>query len=420
MMSTSKTTYAYVMWSCAALFYFYQYILRVIPGVMEPVLKAEFSTTAEQFGTLGAYYLYPYALFQIPVGVLIDRVGVKNTLLGSIILCIVGTAILTVTRSFELAQLSRVLMGMGSACAFMSCLKIASDNFEPGHRGFLIGATLTLGTLGALATGYPLTLLMNAVGWRGSLGFLVGLGVVIFLFTLFLMRNPKDLFKLQPPPMEMTSILSDIKEIASNKVVMLYAFLAVALYAPLCVLCDLWGVPFLMQKYGFDRAGAADACMMMYAGLCVGSLTMSWIGEKYNVLNEFILVSSFVILALFFVLIFGPIFSYPVLSFILFFIGYACGAEMLCFTGVALHSSSRKSGVTLGLANTMNMLGGAFLQQGVGIILDGLWSGGVDALGNRVYATQSYQASLSVLLVLIGISCCVAFLLPRGKEKNFA
>ena len=415
----SKKTAACAAWFCAAFFYFYQYILRVIPGVMEPVLKAEFSTTAEQFGTLGAYYLYPYALFQIPVGFLIDRVGVKNTILGSLILCIIGSAILSVAKSFEFAQLSRVLMGLGSACAFMSCLKIASDNFNPGYRGILIGATLTLGTLGALTTGYPLTLLMEMVGWRGALLFLVVLGVVIFLFTLFFMSNPKDLFKLQQP-MDIKSIVIDIKEILENKIVMLYAFLAIALYTPLCVICDLWGVPFLIQKYGFERAVAADSCMMMYVGLCIGSLTMSWVGEKYHILNQFILASNFIIFALFFVFIFGPIFSHPVLLMLLFSIGYACGAEMLCFTGVALYSPARKSGMTLGLANTMNMLGGAFLQQGVGLILDGLWTGKLDELGNRVYVTQSYQAALSVLLIIIGFSCCVAFLLPRLKERQIA
>jgi predicted MFS family arabinose efflux permease len=416
-MYSSKKVAAYIAWGCAASFYFYQYILRVLPGVMEPVLKAEFSTTAEQFGTLGAYYLYPYAFFQIPVGMLIDRVGVKNTILGSIILCIVGTSILSMTKSFELAQLSRVLMGMGSACAFMSCLKVASDNFAPGQRGILIGATLTLGTLGALTTGYPLTVLMNAAGWRDSLIVLVGLGVVIFLITLFVMRNPKDLIKIHQP-IALKSTLSDIKEMFHNKGVMLYAFLAIALYTPLSVICDLWGVPFLMQKYDFERAYAADACMSMYAGLCIGSLVMSWAAEKYELLNRSILICSFVILALFFVFIFGPVLNGTLLIGILFVLGIGCGAEMLCFTGVSLCADPKKSGMTLGFANTMNMLGGAFLQQGIGIILDSLWTGDVDLLGNRSYTTQSYQASLSVLLVIIGISCCVAFLLPVGRKKR--
>jgi sugar phosphate permease len=414
-MYTSKKTAAYVAWGCAALFFFYQYILRVLPGVMEPVLKAEFSTTAEQFGTLGAYYLYPYALFQIPVGIIIDRVGVKNTILGSIILCLVGASILGMTQSFELAQLSRVLMGLGSACSFMGCLKVISDNFSPGNRGFLMGATLTAGTLGALTTGQPLTILMDAVGWRGALMILVALGIVIFVFTLFLMRAPKDLLKVRQP-VELKVIWSDVVEVFQNRSVILYSLLAIAFYTPLSVIADLWGVPFLIQKYGFERAQAANACMSMYAGLCSGSLVMSWAAEKYDRLNQTILMSSFIILGLFLIIIFGPALDRLFLIVVLFVLGCFCGTEMLCFTGVALYAKPEKSGMTLGLANTMNMLGGAFLQHGVGIFLDSLWTGKVDALGNRAYATQSYQAALSVILVVVGICCCVAFLLPRQKK----
>lgn len=416
-MYTSKKTAAYVAWGCAALFFFYQYILRVLPGVMEPVLKAEFSTTAEQFGTLGAYYLYPYALFQIPVGMIIDRVGVKNTILGSIILCLVGASILGSTQSFELAQLSRVLMGLGSACSFMGCLKVVSDNFEPGNRGILMGSTLTVGTLGALTTGEPLTLLMRAVGWRGSLFVLVAFGILIFLFTLFLMRSPDQSFKTRQA-VKADEMWRDIVCVFKNKSVMLYAFLAIALYTPLSVIADLWGVPFLMQKYGFDRAQAANACMSMYAGLCSGSLVMSWAAEKYNRLNHTILMSSFIILGLFVIVIFGPALNYYMLILALFGLGCFCGAEMLCFTGVALHANPEKNGMTLGMANTLNMLGGAFLQHGIGIILDNLWTGKLDALGNRAYETQAYQAALSVLLVVIGICCCVAFLLPRQKKND--
>ncbi|HXW60613.1 MAG TPA: MFS transporter, partial [Myxococcota bacterium] len=136
----------YLAWSAAALFYFYQYILRVSPGVMVTDLRQEFKMTAEQFSSLGALYLYAYSLLQIPLGIAIDRIGVRRTVLGSIILCIVGALMLGRAETLFMAQASRLLVGAGSASAFMAALKIAADWLSPGQRGFLMGATLTLGT----------------------------------------------------------------------------------------------------------------------------------------------------------------------------------------------------------------------------------------------------------------------------------
>ena len=415
-MTIQQKQSSYVTWFCIVLFFCYQYLLRVIPGVMVSDLRSEFNITAEQFGTLGAFYLYIYSLMQIPIGIVTDRIGVKNTVLGSILLCLIGAFMLAITKSFEFAQLSRVLMGAGSACAFMGCLKVVSDNFPPGKRGFLMGATLTFGTLGALSAGAPLTYLINHFGWRHAIFVLAALGVVIFLITLFGVSGSRDLHKL-PPPLNASKMKTDVLSVLKNKSIMLYAFLAIALYTPLSVVSDLWGVAFFMEKHGFPRAEAAQICMYMYAGLCVGSLFMTWWAEKYNVLNLTIQICSMVILVLFVILIFGPVFSQETLSVLVFSLGLACGAEMLCFAGVALYANKDKIGVTLGVANTLNMLGGAILQQGIGIILDILWSGKVDTQGLRVYSTADYQAALSILLAVIAICCCVAFLLPRQRKS---
>src|SRR5262245_58717761 len=94
-------------WASVALFYFYQYILRVIPGVLVTNLRETFHLTAEQFATLGAFYLYAYSLCQIPIGVVVDYVGVRKTVLTSIILCILGTLLLAFAKTLPALQLSR-------------------------------------------------------------------------------------------------------------------------------------------------------------------------------------------------------------------------------------------------------------------------------------------------------------------------
>ena len=76
----------YLAWIAISLFYFYQYILRVSPGVMVVELRQTFKLTAEEFSSLGAIYLYAYSLLQIPLGFILDRMGIRRVIILSILI----------------------------------------------------------------------------------------------------------------------------------------------------------------------------------------------------------------------------------------------------------------------------------------------------------------------------------------------
>jgi len=417
MLSQKKTSAMpfYLAWLAAALFYFYQYILRVSPGVMVTDLRQEFRLTAEEFSSLGAWYLYAYSLLQIPIGIIMDRIGVRRTVLGSIVLCIGGVAMLGGTQSLWAMQISRILVGAGSACAFMAGLKVAADWLPSGKRGFLIGATLAFGTIGALTAGRPQVWLIDSIGWRSTVFTTAYLGIAIFFLVFFMLRLPKEpKAKQLSPPLAPTA--KQVGQIITNRQVMIYALLAVGLYAPLSVLADLWGTAFLMQKFGLERADAAQTSMMMYLGLALGSLILPWACEKYGVLNKAIRLCGLAILIAFAFILFGPHINLLCLSAVLIALGFFCGAEMMCFTGAVYYTTRENSGMTIGVVNTLNMLGGAILQQGIGWILDRQWQGSIDTHGVRVYSAQEFVVALSLLLIAI-VACCLISLRLKPDSK---
>jgi MFS family permease len=417
MLSQKKTspTPFYLAWLAAALFYFYQYILRVSPGVMVTDLRLDFKLTAEEFSSLGAWYLYAYAFLQIPIGIIMDRIGIRRTVLGSVGLCIAGVALLGSAQSLEAVQISRILVGAGSACAFMAGLKVAADWLPAGKRGFLIGATLTFGTIGALTAGRPQVWLIDSMGWRSTVFMTAYLGIAIFFLVLFMLKLPHEKHK-QPTSDKFLPNLEQIKHILSNRQVMIYAFLAVGLYAPLSVLADLWGTAFLMQKYGLARADAAQTSMMMYLGLALGSLFLPWLCEKYAILNKAIRLCSIAILLAFAFILFGPHVGIVCLSIVLVGLGFFCGAEMMCFTGAVHYTTRENSGITIGVVNTLNMLGGALLQQGIGWLLDKQWQGSVDSSNIRIYSSQDFVVALSLLLIAV-VTCCIISLRLKPDKK---
>ena len=383
---------------------------------MEEDLRNAYLLNAKEFSRLGSYYLYAYALLQIPLGVIIDWVGVTKTIVTSIILCIVGTIMLAVADTYGVAVLSRMIVGAGSASAFMGALKLVTERLPAGKRGFLMGATLMMGTIAPLLVSRPLVYMLEAYGWRNAVFATLIIGIGVFIMA-FIALPKRDKSKPMVAHASLGKIGVGVLSVMKNRRIMIYAILAIGLYTPLSVMADLWGPAFLAEKFRLDKADAAQTTMMMYLGLAVGSFVLTGFCEKYNFLNGGIKVSSFAILICFSIVLYGKVVGIGVLTVVLFVLGFFCGAEMMCFTGAVLHTSHDNSGVTLGVVNTMNMLGGAVLQELIGWGLDLQWSGYMTQRGVRIYKVGEYTMLLSVLVALIA-ACCVLSLFLRENEES--
>lgn len=398
----------YIAWLIACLFYFYQYMLRVAPNIMAQELRDTFLVKAETFSTLGSLYLLAYSLLQIPIGVMTDRVGVRKVIIASIIICICGSTIFACTTNFTLLQLSRFMIGIGSAPAFMCSLKIIADSFPAGKRGVLVGATLTFGTIGALVSGHILILLVRQCGWRIAAGISSIVGFTVLLLALFTIKNSAIRVNQMSHSIlynTTKAIKEGLSAVFGNRKIIIYSLLAIGLYTPLSALADLWGSSFLKMKFNLEYSQAADASLMLYLGLGLGSMILPWLSEKYKMMNEFIIVCGVIILALTTLMIYGPTLQYSLVITLMITIGFFCGSEMICFTA-ALQYSNKNSGSIIGIVNTFNMLGNAILQQIIGILLDSNWDGVLNTNGGRIYTLNTFIIAMSSLVVIVLI-CCV-------------
>ena len=367
-----KSTAPYLAWLSVVLVFFFQYIIRVAPGAMVSDLRQDFGFTATEFSYLGAVFLYGYAVLQIPIGILIDRFGVRFITLASIVLCVLSTYLFAWTTQPWVAIGSRLLLGIGAAAPFICCLKIANEDIPEAYRGFFSGSILTVGTLGALCSGKPLSLLMTHFGWRGSLEIacLIGCGILIMSYAFL----PKKQISSQGvSTLSLSETLRAVRDIILDKKVMLYGVVAVGLYTPLSVLADLWGAAFIMEKFKLSQAEAAQLNLSIYAGMMIGSIVLAWLAQRLHKLNFMIRICGILLVACFGLLLYGPQIPYFALAILLPMIGFLCGAEMICFMGVTQLTAAQTLGMTLALVNTLNMLGGALLQKAIGFGLD--WQG---------------------------------------------
>lgn len=397
-------------WFSLSLFYMYQYVLRVFPSITEHDLRADLLLSAVDFSTLGAVYLYAYGGLQVPLGVIVDRLGLKKVAVGAVILCILGAGLFYMSTILWQLQLGRLLMGIGSAPVFMCALKICADYIPAGHRGLYMGITLTMGTLGALVSGNLVVSILDVMGWRLTI---LSIGALGFLIVFFIWTNLPGYTK--PADQELFN-LDVLKAVFKNKIVYVYGILGLGFFSSLTVFADLWGTAYLAKRYGVPRSDAAAAAMSMYIGLAIGSLLLPWYFAKKNRVFTGIKVCATALAALLFALVSFPELPFVGAKIVLLLMGLFSGAIMLSFTGASLETTKETSGLTISIINTFNMFGGAILNQLVGILLDYFWDGSFDESRVPQYSSEIFdKAFIMVLGTLFALCFMIAMQLRKGK-----
>ncbi|MCE3230141.1 MAG: hypothetical protein K0R76_95 [Alphaproteobacteria bacterium] len=408
---------AYLIWFGAVLFYLYQYIIRVSPSVMKDDLMSAFDVTASGFSSLSSFALYCYALMQIPVGMLVDHYGTRRMILSSIALCISGVVLFASCEQLVFGYLARMMMGVGSACAFLSVSKIVNEWFPATRKGIMMGLTATAGTLGAYLGGRPLVMLIESQGWRMSLLILASIGAfVLILNALALPSHPKATKKAVPG--EESASFQSLLAVFRNRQAWLFALVAVGIYLSIAVVADLWGVSFVEEKFDIDKQGAAEMISFLYFGTACGCPLFAWLSRIIGSVKHTILMGGGIMIGLLAYIIYMPGIPIWLADTTFFAIGLCTGAEILCFIAACTLMGPEVAGTMTGFLNCIVSLSAAMIQQHIGAILDYFWDGAMAPTGLRAYSLYTYQIAFGVILFLTCLSVIFAFFIKLEEEAQ--
>ena len=173
----------------AALFYLYEYFLRIAPSVMTTELANAFHINATQLGVFSAFYYYIYTPMQLPVGILMDRYGPRRLLTFATLICALGAYLFAGTNLLSVAELGRFLTGLGSAFAFVGALKVASIWFSPERFATIAGLATSIGMFGGLIGDNFMTLMVQFLGWKSTIIWTANLGLILALVIWLYMRE---------------------------------------------------------------------------------------------------------------------------------------------------------------------------------------------------------------------------------------
>ena len=117
----------YILIALGALFYFFANFQRIaIPGAVFDLLQQELAVSAPYITAFGAIFMYLYAVNQLIIGVLVDRYGGLRVMLTGGIILGIGALLFPISTNLPLMYFSRVLVGVGGSCFYLSLMRLLS------------------------------------------------------------------------------------------------------------------------------------------------------------------------------------------------------------------------------------------------------------------------------------------------------
>jgi MFS family permease len=172
---------------------FVNIIDRSTLAIANPLIRHDLGLSIRDMGFLLSAFLWTYAIAQLPIGAIVDRVGARILLTCSQILWSVAQGMCGLAGSFGQFFAMRLFLGVGEAPQFPVAARVVHDCFNTKDRGLPMGIIFSASTLGPAVAAPLITSLMLAFGWRWMFVIMGITGILVAVAWFFFYRNPSDL-----------------------------------------------------------------------------------------------------------------------------------------------------------------------------------------------------------------------------------
>jgi predicted MFS family arabinose efflux permease len=391
--------------------YFFSIVHRVGTASIADNLATDFNTGNSVLGLMSGMYFYSYAAAQIPVGIMLDKIGTRKTLTFLGLVASLGNLIFSLSPTVSVLAVGRALIGFGVGGFYVSALKALAISYNPKRYATLTGILTSIGNVGGIVASSPLALLALALGWRETFLIIFFLMFFFFIVAWFAIKDKEN-----KPISAKRNIKDDLKKIFSNRQLLLIVPIPFFIYGCFVSFQGLWAGPFLMNVYNMSKATASLFFMLISIGFIVAfplaGIISDKIGKKKPVLLTGIILSSLFWLVMAF---FGGALNSFQLIALLVFLGFSYGVTCIFLTIPVTLFPLEISGSAIAGLNIFNFIGGGFFPFFMGFIIDS-----TNQAGNEFFPYQIIFL-VSTLGTLLSLACAIFFKEhPRTENEKTA
>ncbi|OYP62992.1 MFS transporter [Prevotella sp. P2-180] len=342
-------------------------------GIASNYVKEDLQLSDSTANVLPSLVFFWFLIFSVPTGMLMNKIGRKNTVLVSLVVTVVSLLMPLFGESFPLMLVSFSLLGIGNALMQTSLNPLVSSVIKGGN----LASTLTFGQfVKAIASfmapyiamwGAMATMPTFGLGWRVLFPVYMIIGI---LASIFLLSTP-----IEEEPADNASSVLDCVKLLSRPVILL-SFLGIMCHVGIDVGTNTTAPKILMERHEMTLNDAAFATSLYFIFRTIGCLTGSFFLRVIS--NRLFFVISVVMMALAMLgLGFGT--SKTILYVSIALVGYGnSNIFSLVFTQALLSDKSRQNEIS-GLM-IMGLFGGTIFPLFMGIASDAIGQAGAVAV----------------------------------------
>ena len=248
--------------------YFVSYFYRSINAIIGPEIAREFALSAGGLGLLTGIYFFAFALFQLPLGVLLDRYGPRRVNATLLLIAAAGGLWFAFGRSAAELTAARAVIGLGVSGCLMSTLTAFALWYPAERIATMTGVAFASGMLGAIAATVPLEVLLRSLHWRELFQWLAAATVAVSLLLFFVVPEREAARRRGT----LTDPLQGLATLARDPLFWRAALCIGASQAAAVSLGTLWVATWLRDLAGYSQAEVARALLAFSVAMIAGYL----------------------------------------------------------------------------------------------------------------------------------------------------
>ncbi len=384
--------------------YYLSYFYRTVNAVIAPDLTADLGLSPADLGWVSSAYFASFALFQIPLGILLDRVEIRKISASLLMIAGLGAAVFATADSMMQLWLGRFIIGLGVSACLMGAFK-AYVIWMPVHRLPLInGLQLAAGGIGALTATAPVESALQLTDWRNV--FICLSAITIFSALIIFFCVPKQ--NIEKSEQSVFTQLTDYLCIIKNPVFFAVAPISFLAQAAFISLQSLWIGQWLREGLLLPRDEAAHYLLIAAAATVLGYVAMGSIASKLQRFGISSRTVSLTGLSLFLLVQVAIVLQVPIPSTILWCLfGFIGTSGSLMYATLLQYFPKHLAGRVITSLNLLLFVSIFALQWLMGIIVD-LWP--LTAQGHSPIHAYQWAFSLAIVLQIGGF---IWYLLKR-------
>lgn len=253
------------------------YVYRMVNAVLAPTLAQEFGLSAGGLGLLSSVYFFSFALFQLPLGLLLDRFGPRKVNALLLLVAAAGGAWFAHAESAGAAIAARAIIGIGVSACLMASFTAFVLWYPPERIATMNGVAFSAGAVGAMTATVPLEMLLRVWPWRDAFMLIVAatlaVSLVLWLWVPEKSAQRRGDWHEQRRGSEWRGLLRGLGQLLADPAFRRIAIcLGLSQFAAVA-LQTLWIATWLRDVAGYSQAEVARGLLAVNVAMIVGYVT---------------------------------------------------------------------------------------------------------------------------------------------------